>query len=174
MSQICNRMVEIRAKAPLSLLDLKDKIPNCIYRPAKPCRIYFKYNKCTIQIFPKGCIQILGNNSEDDILNVREYLSNILHPIKIGRPRVKSCTVQCLWKNDIRLNNIPSNSRISNERELFPGTLVNMPRKIGHKVRNYHCALFQDGKAIVTGVSDIHEAESILRQCLQKYIKPHT
>lgn len=162
----------MRASQVLPLLTLKSLIPDSIYRSAKPCRLYTKFHNCAIQLFPRGCIQILGNVDEDDIEAAYKYLSAILDPITITKPRIKSCTVLCSWKNNVRLDTLPSNSHISNDMELFPGTLVNFSRTIRERVRNYHCALFHNGSAIVTGVTDVYEAERVLKQCIVKYILP--
>ena len=152
----------MRASEPLHLLKLKDYFQDCSYHQAKPCRIYMKVYNVSVQLFPRGCIQILGNVSEDQCLKIWEYLTKHLHPIKVSKPRTKSVTVQCQWAPPTNLNKmdqLPSTSRISNEKELFPGTLINYPRVIRQRVHNYHCALFNNGIAIVTGVTSISEAE---------------
>ena len=163
----------MRASAPLPLLTLQTQMPNSRYRAAKPCRLYTKYGKCAIQLFPRGCIQILGNVNEEDVLQVYQYLTSLIHPITLSKPQVKSCTILCSWNNNIKLGTLPSNAHISNDMELFPGSLVNFSRFVRYRVRNYHCALFHNGSAIVTGVTDIHEAERVLKQCIDKYILPH-
>ena len=176
MSRICNRMVEIRASGPISLDDLEPQLPGCRYRKAKPCRIHYKHlGKITIQLFPKGCIQILGNVSEEDCNMIWTFLSKLLHPLTLSRPRTKSCTIQCVWKprdpnqsTKAFLNNLASSTNISNEMELFPGTLITRSRVIRNKLRHYHCALFHNGTAIVTGVTNIPEAENVLFKCINQ------
>ena len=171
----------MRASTTLKLMDMitsieaEESISHVKYRAAKPCRLYFKYNNCAIQLFPKGCIQILGNVTDNEVHTIHTYLSQLLHPIRISKPRTKSSTVLCHWsKPGGHLYKIPSNKHISNDMELFPGTLVHMPRRLQQcKVKNYHCALFYNGTAIVTGVTNIQEAERVLRQCIDKYIIPH-
>ena len=109
-----------------------------------------------------------------DIKDIYTHLCELLQPIQISHPRVKSCTVLCRWSNPGNLHKIPSNQHISNDLELFPGTLVHMPRKLlRHKMKNYHCALFHNGTAVITGVQNIVEAERVLKQCIDKYILPH-
>ena len=154
--RVVNRMVIAHASGDLDLVTLSKTLPDCRYRAARPCRIYFKYQNIPIQLFPKGCIQILGNTTANQCLQVWQFLSTLLHPLTVSRPQVKSCTVLCPWQNDTlqrKLKFLPSTANVSNERELFPGTLISMPRKIKSKLCNYHCALFPNGQAIITGVS---------------------
>lgn len=173
MPRIVNRMVVARASHPLNLESLSKKIPSCHYRRARPCRIYFKWNKIPIQLFPRGCIQILGNTTQEQCLQVWHYLSGLLHPIIVSRPQVKSCTVVCSWQNEIlqnKLKTLPSSANVSNERELFPGTLISIPRKLSCKQCNFHCALFPNGQAIITGVVSSSEAERVLKQAINKLL----
>ena len=179
MSRICNRMVEIRASGPIDLDKLEPKLIGCRYRKAKPCRIHYKYQgRITIQLFPRGCIQILGNVNEEDCDSVWTFLSNILSPLTLSKPRTKSCTIQCKWKpkestqsTKALLKHLSSSTNISNEMELFPGTLVSRTRMIRNKLRHFHCALFHNGTAIVTGVTTIPEAENVLFKCLEQIYK---
>ena len=111
------------------------------------------------QIFPQGCIQILGNHSEAVYSRVHTFLTTLLSPLTLTPPKVKSCTVMCYWKGSQHLNTISSNAHVSNDRELFPGLLIAHPRTIHQRTRHYHCSLFPNGRAIVTGVTSIPEAK---------------
>lgn len=173
MTRIVNRMVVARASEPLDLDSLSKKIPECHYRRARPCRIYFKWHKIPIQLFPKGCVQILGNTTPEQCLQVWYYLSGLLHPRIVSRPQVKSCTVLCSWENELlqnKLKTLPSSANVCNERELFPGTLIAIPRKLSFKRCNFHCALFPNGQAIITGVVSTSEAERVLKQAINKLL----
>ena len=171
MSRIVNRMVVARASGNLDLETLSKTLPNCQYRRARPCRIYFKWNTIPIQLFPKGCIQILGNTTEEQCFQVWHYLSGLLHPLIVSRPQVKSCTVLCQWQHpelQQKLKTLPSSATVCNERELFPGTLISIPRHVTH--RHYHCALFPNGQAIVTGVCSKSNAERVLKTITHKLL----
>lgn len=147
-------------------------VTRCSYRLAKPCRIYFRYmvgspQGVAVQLFPNGCIQILGNHSTEAIVQVYLFLR---HYCDLTLPTIKSCTIQCHWDaSQVNLARIPSNRNISNERELFPSVLISHCEN----ARVFHCSLFQNGKVIVTGVTSIPEAETILQTVLSRYILPH-
>lgn len=186
-------MVEMRAvqhMPPLpalckALSRFGSHVTDCSYRSAKPCRIYliFTYRGAqvrqkkkktkkvpglTLQIFPKGCIQALGIHPPHAYEAARAFLSVFIEG-GVTAPIVKSCTILCYWNNDnVNLRIIPSNKHICNEREIFPSTQVNH----SSSERIYHCSLFQNGKAIITGVRSISEAQRVLTHCIMTHIQP--
>ena len=120
------------------------------------------HQSVTIQLFPRGCIQILGHHPDRVYDTVRSFLVHHLSPVTLSSPIIKSMTVILPWTNSLDLRSLPSNARISNEREIFPATLVSHPLRIHHREHHYHCALFPNGTAIVTGVTSIPEAHHVL------------
>ena len=164
---VVNRMVIMHASEPLHLLEILPKLPNARYNHARPCRIYWRYEKrIPIQLFPKGTVQILGGKHNDLLCEeIRNYLMKHLSII-LSPPRLRSCTVSCrLAQRLLCLTDIPSNHYVSNEYEIFPGTLIQQPVRN----RNYHVCLFPNGTAIVTGVRFLHEAYHQLQKCLSQY-----
>lgn len=70
-------------------------------------------------------------------------------------------TVSLPWK-PFNLRSLVSNACISNERELFPATLVSHPIRLNNRSHHFHCALFPSGTAIVTGVTSVSQAQNVL------------
>ena len=159
-------MVELRASSAIPLQTLLPQLPLATYRASRPCRVYWKWNSSVaVQIFPRGCIQILGNHSLETYDRICEEMRQLLAPygLDVSDPITKSCTVQCQWnytKDRMQtIQQLPSTSVISNERELFPGTLI--------RKGNLHCSFFSNGSVIVTGVLSIAEAESLVEDILK-------
>ena len=167
-AKIVNRMVVMHATKPLCLLTILPKLlPNARYNRARPCRIYWRYeDSVPVQLFPKGTIQILGGNHDDGVCDqIRDYLMTHLS-IQLSNPRVMSCTVSCrLAPRLTTLNSLPSNHFVSNEYEIFPGTLIQQPSCS----RQFHICLFPNGTAIVTGVTSLHEAYRQLKFCIKRF-----
>ena len=161
----------MRASGTLNLVSLEKKlssfasITRCNYRSARPCRLYLRWtinnNSVVIQLFPKGCIQVLGLHADDMYDKVHHFLSEQLSPTQLSPPRIKSITVSLRWCA-IDLRALHSNARICNERELFPATLISHPVRLNDREHHCHCALFPSGSAIVTGVISVSQAQDVL------------
>lgn len=165
-ARIVNRMITMHASEPLSLVNIVTKLgPNATYRPARPCRIRWRYQRgMTIQLFPRGSVQLLGANLDDErVDNIRTMLTNILG-LDLSSPILCSCTIECrIAPRLTNLLSIPSSSSVSNEYEIFPGTLIQ------DTSTHFHVSFFTNGKAIVTGATSLEEAYEKLKQCITRY-----
>lgn len=166
-ARIVNRMLSMNASEPLSLQDILPKLPNARYNHARPCRIYWRFeDRIPVQLFPKGTVQVLGRHAT---LAACESIRHFLMPhlsISLSPPRLNSCTVACRLAPRLSyLNTLPSNHYVSNEYELFPGTLIRRPSQ-GRRV---HICFFSNGTAIVTGVTTLQQAFRQLKYCLRDY-----
>lgn len=131
-------------------------------------------NGRNIQIFRRGCIQILGRiadgEAEEMRLELIHRLSSISEVNKLCDPH-HSNLHQCLLDVPLTIANIVvcaslekkcclrqivhSNSYHFYEIEIFPAALI-------HKWSPAHVALFHNGKVIITGVKSIPECEKIM------------
>lgn len=151
---------------PLCLLDILPKLPNARYNRARPCRIYWRYeDRVPVQLFPKGTVQILGGNHDDAVCDaIRNYLMTHLE-IHLTYPHLKSCTVFCrLAPRFSTLTSLPSNQSISNDYEIFPGTLIRQTVR----QRHFHVCMFPNGTAVITGVRSLHEAYDQVKACIAR------
>lgn len=166
-ARIVNRMVVMHASAPLCLTDILPKLPHSRYNPARPCRIYWRYeDRIVVQLFPKGTVQILGGNHDDAVCKtIRDFLMTHLS-IHLTFPRLKSCTVSCRLASRLSsLTSLPSNHCVSNDYEIFPGTLIHQPV---HQ-RHFHVCLFPNGTSVITGVRSLYEAYEQLKVCIVRF-----
>lgn len=160
-------MVVMHASQPLHLSSIFPMLSNARYNRARPCRVYWRFeDRVPVQLFPKGTVQILGGSHNDAMCaRIRDYLMTHLS-IRLSEPRVKSCTVSCrLAPRLTTLHRLPSNRFVSNEYEIFPGTLIQQP---SHR-RKFHLCLFPNGTAIVTGVTSLDEAYHQLKLCIKRF-----
>lgn len=169
-ARIVNRMVTMHASQPLALEKILPKLPNARYNRARPCRIYWRYqNSIPVQLFPKGTIQILGGRHDDAMCETIRDTLIILLSVDISPPCLRSCTVACRIASHLpSLQSIPSNQHVSNEYELFPGTLIQHPVSRRRR-RRFHICLFSNGTAIITGATSLREAYRQLKKCLRRY-----
>lgn len=167
-AEIVNRMISMHASEPLSLPAILPKLPNnARYNRARPCRIYWRFEgRIPVQIFPKGTVQVLGKHATFAACkSIRDFFMTQLS-ISLSPPHLNSCTVKCRLAPRLScLNMLPSNHHISNEYEIFPGTLIRLPTKD----RRGHICLFRNGMAIVTGVTSLHHAYRHVKRCLRDY-----
>ena len=166
-ARIVNRMISMNASEALSLPTILPKLPNARYNRARPCRIYWRFeDRIPVQIFPKGTIQVLGRYATIAACeNIRDFFMKHLS-LSLSPPRLNSCTVSCRLASRLScLNMLPSNHHVSNEYEIFPGTLIRRPSQ--H--RRIHLCLFPNGTAIVTGVNSLEHAYRQVRYCLRDY-----
>lgn len=125
------------------------------------CRWECSNDNIPIQLFPRGCIQVLGLHADIVYDQVHSFLSQQLNSMTLSLPMITSMTVSLSW-NAIDLSTLSSNTYISNEREIFPATLISYPVRVNDKEHHFHCALFPSGKAIVTGVISVNQAQNVL------------
>lgn len=166
-ARIVNRMITMSTPEPLSLPTLLPKLSNARYNRARPCRIYWRFeDRIPVQIFPKGTIQVLGRHATSAACEtIRNFFMTHLS-LSLSPPHLNSCTVACRIAPRLScLNMLPSNHHVSNEYELFPGTLIRRPTQ----TRRVHICLFSNGTAIVTGVISLQHAYHQVKYCLRDY-----
>lgn len=166
-ARIVNRMITMQASHSLSLTALLPKLPNARYNRARPCRIYWRYKDLVpVQIFPKGMVQILGGRASRKVCErIRDFLMTHCD-MTLSQPHLSSCTVSYQLPSRLSsLTSLPSNHRISNDYEIFPGTLIHHPQR-HHR---FHLCFFPNGTAIITGVRSLREAYEQLQDCLSRY-----
>ena len=167
-AHIVNRMMTMKSSSSLCLPDLITKLPaHAYYSRARPCRIYWRFqDRIPVQIFPKGTIQILGRYASTSVCNeIRDYFSTHLS-LSLSHPYLNSCTVSARIAPRIcRLHSLPSNQYVSNEYELFPGTMI----RRHHRRRRIHLCFFSNGTVIATGVHSRREAYRQIKHCIQTY-----
>ena len=167
-ARIVNRMMTMTSSHPLSLEDIVAQLPSAArYNRARPCRIYWRFDDLIpVQIFPKGTIQILGRHATPTACeHIRNFLTTHLS-LSLTRPRVSSCTVSCRIAPRLScLNRLASNHHVSNEYELFPGTLIRCPTQ--H--RRIHLCFFSNGTTIVTGVTSLRDAYRQVKRCIYEH-----
>ena len=170
-ARIVNRMISMNASEPLSLPDILPRLPDTArYNRARPCRIYWRFEgRIPVQLFPKGTIQVLGRHATIAASErIRDFFMTHLS-LSLSPPRVNSCTVACrLAPRLFHLNALPSNHYVSNEYELFPGTLIRRPTQ-DRRRRCVHICLFSNGTVVVTGVTSLQHAYRQLKYCLRDY-----
>ena len=169
-AQIVNRMMSMTTQSRLALPDLFLKLPKgASYSRARPCRIYWRYQgRVPLQIFPKGTIQILGRYATSAMCGeIRDYFITELG-LSLSQPQLNSCTVSCRIASRLsHLTSIASNQHVSNEYELFPGTLIRRPTR--HRRRGVHLCFFSNGTVIATGVLSRRDAYRHIKHCVKKY-----
>lgn len=168
-ARIVNRMMCMKASSRLCLQDILPKLPaNARYSPARPCRIYWRFqNRIPVQLFPKGTVQILGRHATPTACeHIREFLTSHLS-LSLSTPCLNSCTISCRIAPHLSsLNKLPSNHLVSNEYELFPGTLI---RYSSQPHRRVHLCFFSNGTCIVTGVLSRRDAYHHVKHCIEKF-----
>ena len=169
-ARIVNRMMTMTTPSRLSLPDLILKLPKeASYSRARPCRIYWRYQgRVPLQIFPKGTVQILGRFVTPAVCSeIRDFFFTQLG-LSLSRPQLNSCTVSCRIATRLScLTSIPSNQHVSNEYELFPGTLIRRPTR--YRRRGVHLCFFSNGTVIATGVLSRRDAYRHIKHCVKKY-----
>ena len=158
-AKIVNRMLCVKSRFPLNLAALTLRLPPPVdYHVARPCRIRWRFqNSFTVQLFPNGTIQLMGSMDNLTVQAIISYLSDVIGLSLIShQPTVSSITVYYQHPQHITpsLTTLPSNNNILNEREIFPGTLIQH-----HQAkRRFHTSAFVSGAAIQTGVRTLREA----------------
>lgn len=168
-ARIVNRMITMTSSSRLCLEDIVQKLPHTArYSPARPCRIYWRFeDRIPVQLFPKGTIQVLGRHATPTACeHIRNFLQTHLS-LSLSPPCLHSCTVSCrIAPHLFSLNKLPSNHHVSNEYELFPGTLI---RYSTQPHRRVHLCFFSNGTCIVTGALSLRDAYRHVRRCMKKF-----
>ena len=167
-ARIVNRMFTMHSTEALSLPRLLPLLPRARYNRARPCRIYWRFeDRIPVQLFPKGTVQVLGKLATHESCEaIRQCLMTKLS-ITLSQPHLSSCTVTCRLAARIsRLTSLPSNQHVSNDYELFPGTLIR-PSKSPNQ--HAHLCFFSNGHVIVTGVTSLRQAYRHVKRCLHEH-----
>ena len=160
----------LKSRFHLNLARLVERLPPPVnYHEARPCRIYWKYRgRYAVQLFPGGAIQMIGNIPNDIYSEITTYLVNVLGlTLESAIPTVRSLTVYYHHPHRITsaLERLSSNGVILNEREIFPGTLIQHHQDN----RRFHTSVFVSGAAIVTGARTLREAYKQLKRCASRH-----
>lgn len=168
-ARVVNRMMSMTASSRLCLEDIVKKLPtNARYSPARPCRIYWRFeDRIPVQLFPKGTVQVLGRYATFTTCEkIRNFLETHLL-LSLSPPCLNSCTVSCRIAPHLAcLTKLPSNHHISNDYELFPGTLI---RYSSQPNRRVHLCFFSNGTCIVTGVLSRRDAYRQVTHCIKAF-----
>ena len=158
----------------LSLDDLHQKLGGKLY-PGRPQMLLVTMsNKRKIQIFQGGCVQILGNVSdqeaEDMQLDLIQHLTEesdscyqLRKILTSNSLLTANLVIHATLEKELCLKNISqSDSSLFYEIELFPAALI-------RKWSPAHVAIFHNGKMIITGVKTLSECNNLLN-AIEKYL----
>ena len=176
-AKIINSMRIIRPdhRVHLNLNDLHQKLGGKLY-PARPQMLLLTMpNKRKIQIFQGGCIQILGNVSDQEAATMQRNLiqqlavqengtcQSLCTILKSNSFTIANLVIHAQLKKDLCLKNISqTDASLFYEIEIFPAALI-------RKWAPAHIAVFHNGKLILTGVKSLSACNDLL-SAIEKYL----
>ena len=124
-------------------------------------------NGRNLQIFPSGCVQILGRISHFEALSMSYeilcHLQKLYPQIQMPKMTLKNLVVSVQLEKMIPLHRLKhSSSKCSYEPELFPAALISRYHPV-------HIATFHTGQCVITGLKSIKQAQRIVRK-LSSYL----
>ena len=112
-----------------------------------------------IQLFPNGTAQVMGHLFPSEARSMLTWLQNHLPPQLLKRPRdsrppimrLRNLVIYVQLSMTVKLSRFPHSSGCNDafyEAELFPALQIN-------KWLPIHVSVFQSGKCIITGLTDL-------------------
>ena len=161
--QVVNCMREFRLGLPLDLEAVHMLLPHSKLYRGRPQMLVVKMS-CgrNLQIFAKGCVQIMGNVSHSRALSMRyEIVSHLqtLYPHLQMTPLIlKNLVVSVRLRKSIPLHRLKqSSSALCYEPEIFPAILMRRYHPI-------HIAVFHTGRCIITGLRSVAQGHMIVNE----------
>ena len=167
--EIVNAMRELRLAIRIDIEAVHRLLPDSKLHRGRPQMVVVKMsNGRNLQMFPSGCIQILGRISHFDALSMSyEILCHLqkLYPhVKMPTLTMKNLVVSAQLKTNIPLHRLKKSSgQMSYEPELFPAALI-------RRYHPVHVATFHTGRCILTGLRSMQQAKRIVCK-LRSYLK---
>ena len=159
--QVVNCMREFRLSARINLQDVHTILPHAKHYRGRPQMLVVKLS-CgrNLQLFPSGCVQIMGNVS---LSKAQSMQCEIMHHLRRLDPRIgmspltlKNLVVSVRLRKTIPLHRLKhSSSTLSYEPELFPAILM-------RRYHPVHIAVFHSGRCILTGLRSVEQAQCII------------
>ena len=163
--EVVNCMRELRLNTRLDLEAVHQRLPHAKLYRGRPQMLVVKMS-CgrNLQLFPSGCIQILGRVSQAGAVRMS---CEILHHLKQLYPHLswpvltlKNIVVHVQLTKRIPLHRIKhSSSAVSYEPELFPAALI-------RRFEPAHIAVFHTGHCIITGIKSLEQAHAIVHELM--------
>ena len=164
--QVVNCMRELRLNFRIDLERLHQLLPHAKYHRGRPQMLVVRMS-CgrNLQLFPSGCIQIMGNVSHSKALSMRyeivQHLQKLYPRIPLPMMTLRNLVVAVQLNKNIPLHLIKcSTATHSYEPELFPALLIRCYLPV-------HIAVFHTGRCIVTGLQSMEQAHLIVSQLIQ-------
>ena len=160
---IVNSMRELRIERPIDLEALHRLLPHSKLYRGRPQMLIVKMT-CgrNLQLFPRGCIQILGPLSHSEALSMAyEILPPLRHlypQLQMPKMILKNLVVCARLNKAVSLHRLKYCSRaMAYEPELFPAILI-------RQLHPVHVAVFHTGRCVLTGLTSMEQAETIVNQ----------
>ena len=170
--QVVNCMRELRLGISIDLEQLHHLLPHGKFYRGRPKMLVVRMS-CghNLQLFPNGCIQIMGRVSHSNALSmsseILQHLRQLYPHLRMPTLTLKNLVVSVRLKKKIPLHHIKhSSSTHSYEPELFPALLV-------RRYHPVHIAVFHTGRCILTGLQSMEQAHTIVSQLSEELNNNH-
>ena len=159
--QVVNCMRELRLGIHIDLDKVYRLFPDAKLYRGRPQMIVVKMS-CgrNLQLFPSGCVQIMGNLSESRAesmsYEIVRHLRQLYPHIRMPSLTLKNLVVSARLKTKVPLHRLQlSSSDVSYEPELFPAMLL-------RRYHPVHIAVFHNGRCIITGLRPVEQGQMIV------------
>ena len=156
-------MRELRLDTHIDLEEVHKRLPHSKLYHGRPQMLVTKMS-CgrNLQLFPSGCIQILGRVSLSNALSmsyeILQHLKPLYPHLQLPILTLKNIVVHAQLTKTIPLHRIKhSSSTVSYEPELFPAVLI-------RRFEPAHIAVFHTGHCIITGLKSLEQAHVIVHE----------
>ena len=161
--RVVNYMREFRLNTCIDLDAVHRLLPESKLYRGRPQMLVVKMS-CghNLQMFPKGCVQIMGNISYTTALlmshDIMQHLEKLYPHLESTPLTLKNLVVSARLKTDVSLHRVKrSSSTMCYEPELFPAILM-------RRFRPAHIAVFHTGRCIITGVHSVEQGQRIVHK----------
>ena len=159
--KIVNCMRELRLAIRIDIEAVHRLLPDSKCYRGRPQMVVVKMsNGRNLQLFPSGCIQILGRLSYFESLamcyEIMCHLQKLYPHVQMPKLTLKNLVASTQLQTAIPLHRLKnSTSKITYEPELFPAALLT-------RFHPVHIATFHTGKCIITGLKSLKQAKRIV------------
>ena len=116
----------------------------------------------TLQVFPRGSVQLLGGNVLNNHMRIYR---DVLLPLFNGHltlPIIETMTVVCYSGRSFNFSSIMTNAHVMYEVELFPALQVSLWKPV-------HMTVFHNGKIILTGIKDLRQVQKMCDLLIESF-----
>ena len=163
--QVVNCMRELKLGLRIHLDDVHALLPHSkLYRGRPQMLVVTMSCGRNLQLFPSGCIQIMGNLSHSRALSMSyeivHHLRHLYPQVRMRPLTLKNLVVSVRLRKAIPLHRLKhSSSTLCYEPELFPALLMRRHHPI-------HIAVFHTGRCIITGLRSVEQGQCIVNELM--------